>query len=117
MVLCCHPEKLVAPVSEHLSDRSGVVGALRRTGEGDDTSIDRIRMNIGDLEGLIKHAADGLRVDVLFPEIRRQRHRRLVHTLVAHHEEPTGQFLGEPPEAHARKDHLSAGGSDIDPDG
>ena len=60
--------------------------------------------------------ADRLVVDALLAEIRRQRDRRLVDGLAVHDEVAAGELLREPPQLHARENHLRSGGADIDAD-
>ncbi len=109
-------DELAAHLREHVGDRLGVLAAQRLAGEDHRAGVDMVGMHAGGLVGRVDDVPDRLIVDALLAEIRRQRDRRLVHGLPAHHEVAAGQLLREPPQVHAREHHLRAGGADIDAD-
>ena len=108
--------EFTAHVREDVGDGLGVLAAQRLAGEDNRAGVHIVRMDAGRPVGGVDDAPDGLIVDALLALVRSQRDRRLVQGLAAHHEIPAGELLREPPELHAREDHLRARGADIDPD-
>ena len=111
-----HPEKLLTPLPERIGDRRDVLPTLRLTCEHNGTGVYGVRIDVGEGVGLVDEAADGLAIDMLLADVRGQHDRRLIHRLVACHTRPTRRLFRESMESHAGEHHLSARGTDVDPD-
>jgi hypothetical protein len=108
--------KLTAHLREDVGDRLGVLAAQRLAGEDHRAGVDLVGMHTGGLVCRVDDVTDPLIVDAILTEIGRQRDGRLVDGLPVHHEVTAGQRLREPPQVHARENHLGSGGADIDAD-
>ena len=82
-------------------NRLGILAAQRLPGEDDGARIDVVRVHAGSQVGGVDDLADPALVDALLAQIRRERNRRLVHTVAADDEVAARQLFREAPQVHA----------------
>ena len=107
-------DELTAPLRDDAGDRLGVFAPQRFAREDNRAGIDIVGVNARGGVRPIDDLTHGAIVDAFLGLVRRERHRGLVQRLALDHEVAARQVLGHALHAHAREDHLRAGGADVD---